>query len=161
MPESTTPRIASRISVGGGVVHRGGPHVGVVGVDDVAVRVADVAQHVGPITSPPLATAPATIAICSGVAATSFWPIADWARAGGFCSKSVGKFERAGAVRSIGTSWLKPKSSDAVDHRRRGRCRRPSGRRRVLHDTRRIWNSAPPHELPPKLRIGRVVPGGV
>ena len=96
------------------------------------------------MTSPPLATAAATIAICKGVAATSFCPIADWASAGRFCSKSVGKFDRAGAVRSIGTAWLKPKSSD-TSIMGSGPVSTPIWANAVLHDTRRISKSAPPH----------------
>ena len=41
------------------------------------------------MTTPPLATAAATIAICSGVTRTSNWPIADCAVCGGF--RSVGE----------------------------------------------------------------------
>ncbi len=41
--------------------------------------------------TPSLATPAATSAICSGVAATSFWPMADWARAGSLRVKSVGE----------------------------------------------------------------------
>ena len=36
----------------------------------------------GFMTSPPLAMPAATIAICSGVAATSYWPMPDWASCG-------------------------------------------------------------------------------
>ena len=161
VPPSTTPSIASRIRSAVASVHGRGPHLGVVGVDDVAVGVADVAEHVrAPSPRRRWRPPPATIAICSGVAATSFWPMDDWASAGRFRSKSVGKFDRAGSVRSIGTSWLNPKAS-AVSIIGSGPVSTPIWAKAVLHDTRRIWNSAPPQDEPPKFRIGRVVPGGV
>ena len=59
----------------------------------------------GVMISPPLATAEATSAICSGVACTSFWPMADWAQRGSGAvvpSTSVGndRLGRAAAGRS-------------------------------------------------------------
>ncbi len=100
------------------------------------------------------------MAICSGVAATSFCPMADCANAGRFRSKSVGKFERTGWVRSIGTSWLNPKPS-AVAIMASGPVSTPIWAKAVLQEAWRIWNSVPPQVPPPKLRSGRVVPGAV
>ena len=58
---------------------------------------------------------------------------------------------RPAAGRSSGGRCVEPEPLGAVRPCRvRRSSRRPSGRRRVLHDTRRISNSVPPHALPPK-----------
>ena len=44
----------------------------------------------GTMITPSLATAAATIAICSGVAFTSFWPMPVWASAGVFSRIGTG-----------------------------------------------------------------------
>ena len=73
-----------------------------VGPDHVALVVPHLGHDVRAMTTPSLAIPAAAMAIWSGVAVTSFWPMAVWARTGKFSSKSVVKMERAGSGRSIG-----------------------------------------------------------
>ena len=50
---------------------------------------------------PPLATVAATEAICNGVAATSFWPIADWANHAGKGEKSYQELVKDESKRDV------------------------------------------------------------
>ncbi len=83
----------------------------------------------------------------------------DWASAGRFWSKSVGKLLVAALGRSIGGVELNPNAS-AVSTITSGPRSTAIWAKAVLHDTRRISSSVPPQVEPPKLRSGRVVCGG-
>ncbi len=115
----------------------------------------------GVMIVPPLATAPATMAICIGVADTSLCPIDAWASFGGLVTTSVGKLDRAGAGMSMGTVWLKPKASEPRIMSSAPMVSWPICAKAELHDTRRISGRAPPQAWPPKFEMGRLVCGGV
>ena len=105
----------------------------------------------GAMSTPPLAMAPATVAICRGVTATSPWPMAALAKLGLFLSNVPG----AGpplrdSGRSKGTSSPIPKAripSTSFSPRSRPIC--PNV---VLQDRRKLSAIDPPHRLEPKLR---------
>ena len=104
----------------------------------------------GFISIPPLAMAPATRAICSGVTAMSPWPMAALAKLGLLCSNvpAAGPPLRA-AGRSKGTSSVIPKAfipPTSFSPRSRPIC--PNV---VLHDCRKLSAIVPPQALLPKL----------
>src|SRR4051812_42414077 len=115
----------------------------------------------GFMITPPLAMPPATIAISSGVACTSFWPIDAWASAGRLRVKSLGNAERAGAGRSIGGFWLKPNDWVPEIMASGPIVSVPISVNAELQDTRRIGTRVPPQDSPPKLLIDLFVWGGV
>ena len=112
--------------------------------------------------SPPLATAAATRAICRGVARTSRWPRAVWARAGrSSASPSRGRTEAA-VAKSKGMVPLNPAASTAA---RSGPAPRsmPSAAKAVLQDTAsarsRVMVVPSPQKPPSALRMTAVEPG--
>jgi hypothetical protein len=111
------------------------------------------------MVTPPLATVAATSAICRGEACTSFWPIADWARAGVLSVKSVGKFDATGSGRSNGGASLKPKDSAPSIVRSAPSVSTAMRAKEVLHDSVRIGIRVPPQVW--ELANARVVWGGV
>src|SRR5205085_11702574 len=65
-----------------------------------------------------------------------------------------GKTDVAGAGKSIGFFVLKPKFFTPVCIAGSPMASAPMRANAELHDTRRMSNSAPPHDSPPKLEMG-------
>ena len=83
--------------------------------------------------------------------------MADWASAGVFLSKSVGKFDRAGIGEVDRHVLVEAEGLGRVDHPVRPRVDAHLGEGRVARDPQDLEERAAAVE-PPKLRIGRVVP---
>src|SRR6478672_1498253 len=110
--------------------------------------------------------AAATMAICSGLACTSRCPIDDCARAArpslplAGSRNDSGKWEAAAPGRSMGGTWLKPNASEVLIIPS-APTSSPICANDELQDLARTVNRVPPQAAPPKLRMGRRVPGGV
>ena len=141
-------------------VHGGGPHLGLVGVDDVAVGVAHVAEHVGRHH----------LAVVVGDGPGHHRHLQ---RRGGHLVLpdrrlgegrqvvlEVGGEVRAGRRGEVDRHLLLKPNASAPLIIASAPVSTPIWAKAVLQDIRRISNSVPPQVEPPKFRIGRVVPGG-
>src|SRR3954452_2693436 len=90
--------------------------------------------------------AAATIAICSVVACTRPWPMAD-APTARSSPISAGDGIVVVAAPGIGDVLLNPKRS-ATDTSRRAPSLAPSGAKTELHETAKAWSSVPPQTSP-------------
>ena len=115
--------------------------------DALAGRAARPARSVSDVRMPPSAIVAATHAICSAVACTLPWPIADEPTASS-SPISLGMRESCSSRRrGCRRSWLKPNAS-AVCTSRSGPRRAPSGAKTELQECAKDSRSEPPQDSP-------------